>query len=109
MQPGTIHAVDGHRQRFHQAGVLERQAAGQPVEERAGTATSSANPPSRANPMPAVSAIAQRYEAPLRQSSQTPQGILGSMTAGSPATPAGHAVTDGLDHTGELVSRGSHR
>ena len=70
----------------------------------AGAATRSANPPSRANPMPAVSAIAQRYDAPLRQSSQTPHGILGSMTAASPASPAGDPVADGLDDAGELVA-----
>ena len=85
MEARALDAVDRHRQRLDEAGVLQAQPGGSAWRSAAGTATSSAKPPSRANPIPAVSAIAQRYDAPPRQSSQPPQGILGSMTTSSPA------------------------
>ena len=85
VQARALHSVDGHREGLHKARVLEREPRGEPMEKRRrAPPPNSANPPSRAKPMPAVSAMAQRYAAPLRQSSHTPHGILGSTTAASP-------------------------
>ncbi len=109
MEARPVDAVDGHRERLHEAGILEREPGRQPVEQRGGRRDQLGEAAIPCEP----DARGQRHRAAVRRAAPAvvadAAGNLGIHHRRIAGRPAGHALADRVDHPGELVARDSVR